>query len=537
MGNSSAGLPPGVDVRGEGGYVIAPGAISEKGLYDCPQFCTLFSLIGPIPWPQCLLPQNTLKRDEVKSVDIKPTIPLKMLESALMEIPNNEDHPEHDSRDNWFQMIASIYFETNGSEEGRLLAHKWSEQSDYYNVQDTDDAWYSCRNYKGVPRTGKSILAEASKDYNWRDLSGYDEIASDDMTQDEADTLEKEFGVKIEIKKRGLRLFSPSECENLPIPPYVIKGLIAKGQIGAIIGSPGAGKSFIAPYIGYKVALGEPIFGMLTEPGTVFYIAAEDFSGMAQRVVALKDKLGLQDNFYVIKDVNDLFSQGSDDLKLLMDSIEKEKPNLIIIDTLAMAFPGLEENAGESMGKIITVLKQLAGSEAAVFILHHDTKKNDGLPRGHSSLNGALDVSIHLKRNKKLVVGSPTKNRNGTTELKMPFEIRNVIMEVGDNFELINTAICNEVDASSLPQEKATITPSAQAALNILENMLHNKNSVTLNDWRSLATEDILVTEAKAPNDRNRAFTRAVKRLLDEGLVVNVHDQYRLAESDEWNEN
>ena len=34
LGNSAAGLPAGVDVRGEGGYVIAPGAVNGVGAYS-----------------------------------------------------------------------------------------------------------------------------------------------------------------------------------------------------------------------------------------------------------------------------------------------------------------------------------------------------------------------------------------------------------------------------------------------------------------------------------------------------------------------
>ena len=33
MSNSAAGLPPGLDVRGEGGFVVAPGAVNGTGVY------------------------------------------------------------------------------------------------------------------------------------------------------------------------------------------------------------------------------------------------------------------------------------------------------------------------------------------------------------------------------------------------------------------------------------------------------------------------------------------------------------------------
>lgn len=80
--------------------------------------------------------------------------------------------------------------------------------------------------------------------------------------------------------------------------------------------------------------------------------------------------------------------------------MKARKPALIVIDTIAMAFTGLEENDARSMGLEVAAARFLTKWGAAVPLIHHDTKDGmQGLPRGHSILNGALDMSLHLRRN------------------------------------------------------------------------------------------------------------------------------------------
>ena len=120
--------------------------------------------------------------------------------------------------------------------------------------------------------------------------------------------------------------------------------MLAPGDVGCIFGAPGAGKSLIAPHLAYCIARGEHAFGMRTRQGTVFYVAAEDPHGMRGRVKALRITHGEADGFRLVEGLSDLLSHGSLDLAELRGAVAKDRPALIIIDTLAMAFPGLEAN-------------------------------------------------------------------------------------------------------------------------------------------------------------------------------------------------
>ena len=72
---------------------------------------------------------------------------------------------------------------------------------------------------------------------------------------------------------------------------------------------------------------------------------------------------------------------------------------LIVIDTLARAFGGGNENAPQDMGEFIQGCDDLMHEfGATILIVHHIGKDNSAGARGHSSLFGALDTSMTLKK-------------------------------------------------------------------------------------------------------------------------------------------
>lgn len=104
----------------------------------------------------------------------------------------------------------------------------------------------------------------------------------------------------------GLRLLTVDECAETPPRGYVVKNMIAPGQVGSIYGQPGAGKSVLAPHLAYAVAQGRRAFGQRTKQGAVFYVAAEDEAGMRQRVNALGRRHGRTPMLHLVAGVSAL---------------------------------------------------------------------------------------------------------------------------------------------------------------------------------------------------------------------------------------
>src|SRR5690606_29160652 len=74
-----------------------------------------------------------------------------------------------------------------------------------------------------------------------------------------------------------------------------------------------------------------------------------------------------------------------------------EKPVLIVIDTLARAMKGGDENSAQDMGALndaVSALIQATG--ACVMLVHHSGKNKASGARGSSALLGAIDTEIEV---------------------------------------------------------------------------------------------------------------------------------------------
>lgn len=325
----------------------------------------------------------------------------------------------------------------------------------------------------------------------------------------------------------------PSECCVADARRYVIKGLVAEGDVACIVGAPGVGKSLLAPRLGYAVAQGQDIFGMRVRQGGAFYVAAEDQHGMRGRVAALRREHGEADDFLLVGGVSDLLAKKSGHLKALAAAVQERRPSLIVIDTLAMAFPGLEENTAEGMGRVVAVARSLTKWGAAVILIHHDTKDGQqGLPRGHSLLNGALDVSIHLTKDEGIVRGRLTKNRNGSLDQDIAFTIGTPMLGMDEEGDPIRTAVCVELDPADAPERKERISPSATAALRVLGDLIERegvevggRRGVPQELWRGTCIEGIEVSNAESRGSRRATFSKVLRELRAKGRVE-IRDGY-----------
>jgi KaiC/GvpD/RAD55 family RecA-like ATPase len=292
---------------------------------------------------------------------------------------------------------------------------------------------------------------------------------------------------------------------------------VARGDVGCIFGAPGAGKSLLAPFLGYMVASGNEAFGMRTKAGPVFYVAAEDPHGMRGRVKALKLAHGDAPGFTLVEGVSDLLRAESADLVALEAAVKERSPALIIVDTLATAFPGLEENSAEAMGRVVAVARRLAEGGAAVVLIHHDTKAEGATPRGHSLLNGALDVALHVKRDSEsgIIRGTLTKNRNGQCDRDIAFNIATEDGGTDEDGDKISLPRCNPITAPRGQREKR-LSPSALAALAVLSKL----GTPSEDEWRQACIDGRTVSASEEVKSRQTAFRRAVADLVRSERVL-----------------
>lgn len=362
----------------------------------------------------------------------------------------------------------------------------------------------------------------------------------DDLKDDEPDIADLLDTTPEQPRKTdsGLTFLTPSECALANPRPYIVKGLIAERDVACIVGAPGVGKSVLAPALAYAVAQGQEAHGRRTKPGRVFYVAAEDEYGMRGRVTALKNEHGDAESFTLVGGVTDLLSEeikgrGSRHFHALRKAVKEQRPALVVIDTLAMAFPGLEENSAEGMGRVVAVARALTKWGAAVILVHHDTKDgHQGLPRGHSLLNGALDLSIHLTKGADGIVrGRLTKNRNGACDVDLAFRTRGDQVGIDEDGDAVTAAVCQEVDLS-IGQSEPRLPPSESAALSLIVDMIGNGETVNERDWRAAAVDGFAISGSENRDSRAKAVARALQGLTAKSIIHVRSGEISLSTSD-----
>jgi len=385
---------------------------------------------------------------------------------------------------------------------------RWQDRVDVLPGTVADIYAYQALENRAEEERRNAILDDVAWE-NW--VADFTSVPTDPAIQADIDEL---VGSGVE-HAYGLSFMSPSQCDLADSRKAVIKGLVSEGDVACIVGAPGVGKSLLAPRIAYAVAQGQDIFGMRVRQGGVMYVAAEDHHGMAARVRALYQQHGDAKDFALVGGMSDLLSKDSMHLKRLKRAAQDRIPALIVIDTLAMAFPGLEENSAEGMARVVEVARSLTKWGAAVILIHHDTKDGlQGLPRGHSLLNGALDVSIHLARGEGGIVRAKlTKNRSGTTERDIAFTIGTRTVGEDEDGESITAAICQELSPGDVAERPVKLAPSTNAAHILFLKLIGDGDSVSEVEFREACVDGRTVSAAEDPDSRRKAYKRAVEEL------------------------
>lgn len=414
----------------------------------------------------------------------------------------------------WIAILMSLHAATGGSQPALRLVDAWSRQGQKYKKGEVQRLWGG---FKADGGRDEGTLFHWAKEYGWNPhgpKADPNSAFTDDMVPPESNN-------DAEDDDQGLRFKTADQCGLDLNRPYVVKNFIAPGQIGCVFGDPGAGKSLLGPDMCYRVALGYPVFNQRTKPGLVFYVAAEDPTGLEYRVRALRERHGHTSNLELVGGVSDLFTPDSPNLKALAKAVKKRKPKLMVIDTLAMAFPGLEENDAKSMARVVAVARALASWGAAVILIHHGTKADGTTPRGHSVLNGALDVAVHLKPRNDAgnIYGRLTKNRNGTCDLDVGFTIG--LKELGrdDDGEMVRAAYAEELPKGAFG-EGVRLTRAQRGLLSVLDEQPNPK--VPRKDLLEVAAADDRVTEAKSHKARMDATRRAMKDMIERGVLQEI---------------
>jgi hypothetical protein len=247
------------------------------------------------------------------------------------------------------------------------------------------------------------------------------------------DTLPAAYTQEEQPEREALEFTDLSEIkERPPQPPFLIEGLLHKGDKMLVSGPSKAGKSYLLLELGIAVATGSSWLGSKCQQGTVLYLNLEiRKDAFGERYWKIKEATGLEPESKQLIALNLRGSGSTNDGKEFIDSLIEEiflqglSPALIIVDPFYKLGVG-DENA---MGDVHQVLKRLdelaAVTGASIALVHHHPKYTQGhkspIDRASGSgvfgrdfdtivdlmeLDATCAMDAEIERHKKMAIGS-----------------------------------------------------------------------------------------------------------------------------------
>lgn len=182
---------------------------------------------------------------------------------------------------------------------------------------------------------------------------------------------------------------------------YLIKGLFPRQGLVIVWGPPKCGKSFWVFDAVAHIAMNAPDYrGHRLQGAEIVYLALEGQAGFPSRKDAFYIEQQLPPDreipLYVCGATLDLIK---DHKKLITDiKTQSRKPGCVVIDTMNRSLVG-SESKDEDMAAYIRAADAIQKAFGCLVIIIHHCGHDQNRPRGHSSLIGAEDVEISVKKN------------------------------------------------------------------------------------------------------------------------------------------
>src|ERR1700730_17018720 len=350
-------------------------------------------------------------------------------------------------------------------------------------------------------------------------------------------------GLDAQVQKARFELIPFDKILFDTVPAYLVKGLVPRVRLSVFWGPPKCGKSFLVFDLLMHVALGWKYRGRRVQQGAVVYCAFEGQAGLRNRVEAFRQRKLAEgaDNvpFYLIADAMNLVADHPALIASVSAALGDTKPIAIALDTLNRSMPG-SESSDEDMTAYVKAGDTLRTAfDCAVVIVHHGGHEGTR-PRGHSSLMGALDAQIAVKRDAAdNIIATVELMKDGSQGDEFASRLEVVEIGIDADGDKITSCVIVPVEGLAPQKEKPKKLPAAAAkALKALHEIIDDAGvipphdsyippttkAVTVEQWRAHAYKRGLSGSGELKS-RQQAFRRAFDQ-LSENQRIAVSEPY-----------
>lgn len=548
--NSASRIAPGIDVRGNGGYVIWPPSDGYQVADPTP----------PAEMPRWLIkecmresePSKPAPREHVETTSSDGTkYGLAALDAECAAVRNAGVGTQEITLNNAALKLGALVAggQIDRGVARRALIAAGMQMSNGGDRPWTDDE-VEAKVRRGMddgaarPRTPPERPVYEPTHH---EAVGPDEVPHAPLTDEDIEiyggyvsTLPKEKTIPHQVPNKVLpyKLFEEIEA-NLETLDFV-EGVMIEGAMSVVYGESNSGKTFWVTDLALHVAAGKPWCGRAVEQGAVIYLALEGSHGISNRVAAFKQEHGLDDArlpFAVVAVSLNLLDPNADagaviaTVKAVSERMECPT-RLIVVDTLARAIAGGNENASEDMGALVATgdkIRQETGSHLTW--VHHSGKEQAKGARGHSNLRGATDTEIEITADGVARQAEVKKQRDLPKGDVFRFELS--VIELGQNRRNKPVTSCvikvtEGQSANAAPDRRKSLKGNARRAFDLLADLVNGSgqpgfgapdgvSSIPEKWWRERFYDSSM--PGADPKLKQQAFRRASSELVERGFV------------------
>lgn len=200
------------------------------------------------------------------------------------------------------------------------------------------------------------------------------------------------------VEKMRDRLYFGNSITSIPPTEWELPGWLARNSLIALAAPPKAGKSFVALLLGVEASFGGSFAGeKFSKPLKVMYLAFEKYNDTRDRIEALEQKIEKKlsrELFSVYAPERAPQLSNAAEVSKLERLFEEEKPQLVIVDTLARCIGDFDENSAADTSRLVAVFDRLrvAAGGCCLLFLHHEGKDGSKGMRGSSNIAAAVNT-------------------------------------------------------------------------------------------------------------------------------------------------
>ena len=217
-----------------------------------------------------------------------------------------------------------------------------------------------------------------------------------------------------ELWKHGSQLIADRDQD-----PFLVHGLIPRTGLTQFFGDPASGKTPFALSLAVHVAAGRSTwFGHEIEhPGPVAYMVGEDLDGIAHRLKAEYEALGLDPAVVPLwASLRPGRLSDPDEVEKWVHSIRKWAPggiSAVVIDTQSANFGPANENSNEDAQRFVDNLNAISQHlRCAIILVHHKGHHDKDRGRGAMAVFAGVYCAFDVTRDGSVVQATSVKEKN-----------------------------------------------------------------------------------------------------------------------------